>query len=132
MKDLKAYCVSKRKKVTIKKVKQVWKAKSRNHYLYLVEGEAPGCDSSVWVAVSEENANLISKHIGKPIKVKVSTKKKKVKKVKVAKRSPSKSKKRSSSTKKKVAKSKPKAKSKAKPKPRSKSKTKSKAKSKAK
>jgi len=77
MKKYTAYCVSKRKKVTIKKIKQVWKAKSRNHYLYLLEGEAPGCDTSVWRAVGEDEAHKVAKHIGKPIKLRKSSGKKK-------------------------------------------------------
>lgn len=75
MKALTAYCVSKRKKVPIKRVKQVWKVKSRNHYLYLIEGEAQGCDNSVWRAVGEEDAHKIAKEIGKAIKTKTVKKK---------------------------------------------------------
>ena len=82
MKKLTAYCVSKRKRVVINKVLQVWKAKGRGHFLYLVEGEAPGCPINLWRAVGEEDAHEIAKEIGKPIKMRVSKKKKKVKKAK--------------------------------------------------
>jgi hypothetical protein len=75
MKTYTAYCVSKRKKVSMK-VKQVWKAKSRNHFLYLLEGESPGCDTSLWRAVGKEEAEKIAKELKKPIKLRVSKKKK--------------------------------------------------------
>lgn len=100
MKTLTAYCVSKRKKVTIKKVKQVWKTKSKNHYLYLLEGEATGCDTSVWRAVSEDDAKKIAKDIGKPIKLRKSTKKKKKEKKRTKSKAKAKPKKRKTGTRK--------------------------------
>lgn len=100
MKNLTAYCVSKRKKVTIKKVKQVWKAKSsRGHFLYLLEGEAPGCDKSVWRAVGVEDAEKIAKEIGKPIKLRKSSGKKKAKKTRKVKKVATKPKKKTATKK---------------------------------
>lgn len=77
MKKLTAYCLKKKKKVTIDKVKDVWKAKGRGHWLYLVEGMSKACPTSVWRAVGEADAKMIAKHIGKAIKTKKSKKKKK-------------------------------------------------------
>lgn len=78
---LTAYCVSKRKKVTISKIKNIWKSKGRGHFLYLIEGEAPGCDVSVWRAIGEDDAHKLAKEHKLTIKLRVS-KKKKTKKVK--------------------------------------------------
>ena len=76
MKKLTAYCLKKKKKVTIDKVKDVWKAKGRGHWLYLIEGMSKACPSNVWRAVGEADAKMIAKAIGKAIKTKKSKKKK--------------------------------------------------------
>jgi hypothetical protein len=65
---MKAYCLAKKKKVDMEAV-QVWKAKGRGHYLYLVEGKSRACPTSLWVAVGEEKAHMIAKKLKKAIKL---------------------------------------------------------------
>ena len=87
---LTAYCVTQKKKVNITRIKNIWKIKSRNHYLYLVEGEAKECKTSLWRAVSLDDAEKLSKMHKVPIRVKPASKK--PKKVKRSKSKASKSK----------------------------------------
>lgn len=109
---LTAYCVTQKKKVNITRIKNIWKIKSRNHHLYLIEGESKECTTSLWRAVSLSDAEALSKQHKIPIRVKpASTKPKKVKRSKSKTAKP----KAKKATKTK-AKTKAKAKAKAKPK----------------
>jgi hypothetical protein len=80
---LTAYCVTQKKKVNITRIKNIWKIKSRNHFLYLIEGESKECTTSLWRAVSLSDAEELSKQHKIPIRVKpASSKPKKVKRSK--------------------------------------------------